>query len=87
MKYLLVVLVLAVAFWLWRKGRTTESSGQVSQMRHSDGAAQPDQAQNRPLAMIRCRHCGVHLPQSDAVQGQQGFYCGALHRASAEVSN
>ncbi|MDT7929778.1 hypothetical protein [Tepidimonas sp.] len=34
--------------------------------------------------MVRCRHCGVHLPASDAVRGALGPYCGDEHRRLAE---
>lgn len=31
--------------------------------------------------MVRCAHCGMHLPQSEATPGPEGkLYCGAEHR-------
>jgi uncharacterized protein len=30
--------------------------------------------------MVRCRRCGVHLPQRDAVRGADGWYCSNEHR-------
>jgi uncharacterized protein len=30
--------------------------------------------------MIACRHCGVFLPASDALQGREGRYCSVEHR-------
>jgi uncharacterized protein len=34
--------------------------------------------------MVRCAHCGLHLPSADAVAGERGVYCGAPHRLLAE---
>ncbi len=38
-----------------------------------------------PQAMVRCAHCGLHLPASDAVRGTDGTpFCSAAHRQVAE---
>lgn len=29
--------------------------------------------------MVACRHCGLHLPASDALAGPDGPYCSAEH--------
>lgn len=39
----------------------------------------PDPA--TPITMVRCAHCGVHLPQPDAYADAQGHrYCSDAHR-------
>ena len=30
--------------------------------------------------MVRCEHCGVHLPKSEAILSGGHFFCGAEHR-------
>ena len=30
--------------------------------------------------MVRCAHCGVHLPKGESVQDGGHFFCGAQHR-------
>jgi len=30
--------------------------------------------------MVRCEHCGVHLPKSESVQSDGHFFCCAEHR-------
>ena len=30
--------------------------------------------------MVRCAHCGVHLPKGESVQADGHFFCGAEHR-------
>jgi uncharacterized protein len=37
-----------------------------------------------PQAMVRCAHCGLHLPASDAIAGSDdAAYCSAAHRQAA----
>ena len=38
--------------------------------------------QDKALAedMVRCAHCGVHLPKSESVQSQDKAFCSAGHR-------
>jgi uncharacterized protein len=33
---------------------------------------------------VRCAHCGVHLPRSEALPGRGGLFCGPSHRAEHE---
>ena len=43
--------------------------------------AHPRQRAPGPQAMVACAHCGLHLPQPDAVEGEGGrHYCSAEHR-------
>lgn len=30
--------------------------------------------------MVRCAHCGVHLPKGESLQAGDHFFCGAEHR-------
>jgi len=63
-KFLLVVGVVALVLWLMF-GRKR------SKPRTPPGASQP---------MVRCAHCGVHLPKSEALLlGDQAF-CSPAHR-------
>lgn len=73
MKVLLILVVLLLGLWLWRSNRQTKPN---------PGAA-PDPAAAKPLAMVRCSVCAVHIPAADAVPGKLGSYCSAdhLHRA------
>lgn len=76
MKYLLVLVVVLVAFWLWRKGRRDEIRAREAQQR-------PPPAVEAPKAMVRCAHCGLHLPATDAITGPDGVYCSTAHRQAA----
>ena len=77
MKYLLVLAVVFVAIWLWRKNRRDEMRARPPP------PATP--AVGAPQAMVRCAHCGLHLPAADAISGPDGaVYCSAAHRQAAE---
>lgn len=80
MKYLLVLFVVAVGIWLWRKNRREEMRERaVPPQRPAPPAV------GAPQAMVRCAHCGLHLPATDALPGPGGaLYCSAAHRRVAE---
>ncbi len=80
MKYLIVLAVLAVAFWIWRSNR----AGRQSQRVPKSSKSGPGSASTPVQAMLQCAHCGVHLPAGDAVSGKRGRYCSPEHRAQLE---
>jgi uncharacterized protein len=74
MKYLVLIAVLAVAYFLWRNARIARR------------AAPPPrgQATGSPQDMVSCPVCAVHLPRGDAVAGADGLlYCSQEHRLQA----
>ncbi|MEX8193301.1 PP0621 family protein [Comamonas guangdongensis] len=74
MKYLLVLLVLVVAVGIWRGKRRAEAEAR------SPATAPP----NKPQTMVACAHCGLHLPQAEAVSDGAGrFFCSLEHRQAA----
>lgn len=74
---LLAVLVLWLLYSpgvrkLWRGLRADEPA-------QPSGRTKPDPA--RPVAMVPCAHCGVHLPGSDALVNDAGQpFCSEAHR-------
>jgi uncharacterized protein len=81
MKYLLVLAIVGIAFYWWRHNRRAETEHAEKQAR---AKATPQASHRGSALMLRCRHCGVHLPETDAVRGQLGPYCGTEHRRLAE---
>ncbi|MEY3502212.1 MAG: hypothetical protein RL763_280 [Pseudomonadota bacterium] len=73
MKYFILLVVIAgVIWWLRTKRNNSDKTQDASR-----------QSQN-PQTMVRCAHCDLHLPQSDAVEGSLGVYCSASHRLAKE---
>ncbi len=77
MKYLLVIAVVLVAFWVWRNNRQ-QARGQVQRQ---------TAAPTSPVRMVACLHCGTHLPETDAVAGSRGAYCSRDHLRREEPSS
>jgi uncharacterized protein len=81
MKYLLVLAVVLVGIWAWRRGRDDDRKAKLAAAKRDAIAPQED--------MVRCAHCGLHLPRSDALPGGAGdppaLYCSAEHRARSET--
>ena len=78
MKYLLVILLVLVVFWIWRRSRPGPKK-----------AAQPGRSQGKSseakeiTEVVACGVCHVHLPKSEALIGRDGFYCSEAHRREA----
>jgi uncharacterized protein len=68
MKFLVVIVVVGVVLWFALRRDTRRVAARRS-------------APRPPQAMVSCAHCGVHLPQDEAVGGPDGLYCSEAHRA------
>lgn len=78
MKYLVLVVVLVVAYMMWRNARLAERDAR-------DAAAAPPRPGAGPQDMVSCPVCGLHLPKPDAVAGARGvLYCSHEHRQRAD---
>jgi uncharacterized protein len=76
MKYLIWLLVILVAIWAFKRSR-----------RPAKPAEEKTTPNASPSNMVACAHCGLHLPQEEAVTGTQGLYCSTEHRAAAQDRN
>ena len=65
-RLLIWVALIAAGVWLWRK----YNAGLTPTKKPVDPNAQP---------MVRCAHCGVHLPRDRALSQQQEWYCPQTH--------
>lgn len=70
MKYLVMLLIVMVGIWWIRQQRRPHRP--------------PSDSISGPQTMVACTHCGVHVPEADVVQGQQGAYCSEAHRQRHE---
>lgn len=76
MKYLLVLVVVALVLWAMRRAALPPSS-----------PPRRPPAPPQLEAMLRCSHCGLHLPSSEAVMDAEGRpYCCAVHRVAGPGS-
>jgi uncharacterized protein len=68
-KLLLLILVIVAVWWLTKGFRRKGASGSASE--------------GVPEQMVNCGHCGLYLPQSEAVREGDRFFCCAEHRRLA----
>ncbi|MCX8521160.1 MAG: PP0621 family protein [Rhodoferax sp.] len=74
MRFLLIFFVILLIAFLWRQARKPKVRD----------ATQKSHPAAKPLAMVRCTHCGMHLLEADAVTGERGLYCSEAHRQVLE---
>jgi uncharacterized protein len=77
MKYLIWLLVIVLAIWAFKRSRRI----------NSDTPEKHPATPAPPANMAVCLHCGIHLPQDEAVTGEKGLYCSTEHRAAAQDRN
>lgn len=75
MKYLFWLLIAVLVWWAWRRNSQAKAR------------PQPPTTPAAPQDMVVCLHCGVHLPQAEAVAGTLGPYCSTAHRSAAGDRN
>lgn len=80
MKYVVVLVVVMVAIWVWRSNRAEERAEQRAAPRPGRRPAVANS-----VDMIGCDLCGVHCPSDDLVRGHTGVYCCSQHRDQAEA--
>jgi len=68
-KLLLLILAIAAAWWLVRGSRRKDAAR--------------DAAEAAPEQMVNCSHCGLYLPQSEAIREGDRFFCCVEHRRLA----
>ena len=72
MKYLILIAVVFGVIWWLKLSRPAKPSASSSA------------ADTGPQPMVRCAHCGLHLPQNEAIASANAVYCGQAHRDLAE---
>lgn len=73
----LIILVLFVARIAGRMAAARQSGARAGQGKKPAPGAPP---RPKPLeSMVRCAHCGIHLPRSEALLQDGRTWCGADH--------
>lgn len=71
-RILLLLAIVVVVLWLLASRRRSSTKPPPSQATKRNDAATP---------MLACAHCGVHLPQGEALTDAGGrAYCSEAHR-------
>lgn len=77
-KYVILLAVVGLVIWWMRRGRSSDDQPRAPQQKKDTGAPSDPAA---PTPMLACAHCGVHLPQAEAVIDVAGRpFCGEAHR-------
>ncbi|HYE71323.1 MAG TPA: PP0621 family protein [Aquabacterium sp.] len=76
MKYLLVLVVIAIGLWMLNK-RLRGPASKAPPPGATPGGPRPPRV---PAVMVECAHCGLHLPAADAVPDGAHVYCSEAHR-------
>ena len=66
-KLILLAVVVLVVYWVLRGYRRSLDK---------DEAREPRTLEN----MVRCAHCGLHVPRSESVEREGEFFCSEEHR-------
>jgi uncharacterized protein len=79
---ILAALVGLVAWWVISRLRARDARDDAEHgRRQSRRSGRPGKAKPMPQTMVACAHCGVHLPQADALlDGAGRSFCGDAHR-------
>ena len=77
MKYLLVLAVVLIGFYVWRSSREGRKPPAAPRSGKPSSAAPS-------IEMVQGARCGVHCRSTDAIAGKLGVYCTAQHRREAE---
>jgi uncharacterized protein len=68
-KYLLLIGLVWVVWWFWRKSRMSSRAG----------ADRHDTVQREAERMVACSRCGVNQPVSESILVRGRYYCCAAH--------
>ncbi|MBF7730249.1 PP0621 family protein [Pseudomonas sp. N040] len=64
-RLLIWIALIVAAVWLWRR------------LKNPAAAQPPSQSETQP--MVRCAHCGLHVPQREAQESAGNWYCSTRH--------
>jgi len=77
-KYLVLLAVVGLAIWWLRRGRASDDAPRTPPKKKEQGTTRGPAP---PTPMLACAHCGVHLPQAEALTDGAGRpFCGEAHR-------
>ena len=66
-RLIVLVLLVVLAVWLVRRALRRPASREPGPSKETQGE------------LVRCAHCGVHLPRAEARETEGALYCSAEH--------
>ena len=66
-RLLVLVVLLVLAVWLVRRALRRPTSHEIGPSKEKQGE------------LVRCAHCGVHLPRAEARHAEGALYCSEEH--------
>lgn len=81
MKFFLLLALFFGVVWLVRRGLRRGPPSAPPQAPVAPPAGAPSTSES----IVACVHCGLHLPQSEAVEGGVGWFCGDAHRLAHDI--
>lgn len=77
-KLLLTGFVIWVAWLFWRKSQLKSNEKQLlHSLSHIQNSSKSQRYEGK---MVRCEHCGVYLPEQEAICSKDRFFCCSDHR-------
>ncbi len=80
--FLLLAIVLGVLWWLRSRAQARRGAERTAARPSSPP---PGAAPANPEAMVQCAHCGVHVPQGEAIAWRGLHYCRRSHLPDMEA--
>ncbi|MDF3833519.1 PP0621 family protein [Cupriavidus basilensis] len=78
--FLVLAVVLGFFWWLRQRAEARRHEERAARPGAAQGpAARQPQAAPPQEAMVQCAHCGVHLPQGEAIAYRGLYYCRRAH--------
>lgn len=75
--WVIVILVALVAARIMARNNARERAGAAPRQTTGTGRGQPQHLGAEP--MVRCEHCGIHLPRSEALLSGGRTWCSQDH--------
>lgn len=86
-KFLLLLAVIAAVVLLVRNYQRALGRPDDTHKSESGADAEASRAATLSEDMVRCAHCGVHLPKSESYLSQGRFFCSDEHRRLGTPGN
>lgn len=82
MRFLLLLVLVGV---MWRLAQSWHQRFLANQTNNQ--TSPPKMPQQQMGVMVRCHYCQLHLPQEEALQVGEAYFCCEAHQRAAQQNN